>query len=415
MLPGEVRERLTRVGQGDPFSAPPREACAEERFELAELAAEEAYARGIAVCRRGERPRLGDKTKRAEPVKREAALGKDRGKLVHTVNIVAHEPLFAEGRSEETGCMKYESFDIIGDIHGEAAILRDLLARLGYRERAGCYRHPKRRAVFLGDYIDRGPGIRETLRIVRNMVERGEAHALCGNHELDVLMHDTPDGRGGWLRAHDGRNSAMHARTHAEFADRPEEWRDWLRWFQLLPLFLEMPGFRAVHACWNDAQVSVIGGRRLEDSLLREVADKTTRESAAVDLLLKGPEVPLPDGIRVSGSQGNPLQKMRVSWWRDCRGQTYREACTNRHEPGPEIPIPLEFDALLAPPPSGDQQPAFIGHYWMRAERPAPLTPKVACLDYSVAAGGPLVAYRWDGERYLSPEKFVFDPNRLWR
>jgi len=55
------------------------------------------------------------------------------------------------------------------------------------------------------------------------MVDHGAALALCGNHELDALMHDTPDGRGGWLRAHGAIRSAMHARTHAEFADRPEE------------------------------------------------------------------------------------------------------------------------------------------------------------------------------------------------
>jgi hypothetical protein len=82
--------------------------------------------------------------------------------------------------------------------------------------------------------------------------------------------------------------------------------------------------------------------------------------------------------------------------------------------PGPEIPIPSEFGALLTPP-HDDKRPIFIGHYWLPPERPAPLTPTIACLDYSVAAGGPLVAYRWDGERHLRPDKFVFDPTRLHR
>jgi hypothetical protein len=308
--------------------------------------------------------------------------------------------------------VKHNSYDLIGDIHGEAATLRDLLARLGYSERAGCYRHPHRRAIFLGDYVDRGPAIRETLHIVRAMVEQGTALALCGNHELDVLMHDTPDGRGGWLRPHGGRQSAMHARTHAEFADRPAEWREWLRWVQTLPLLLELPGLRAVHACWDEAQVAVLRGRRLDDALLYRAAEKNSPEGAAVRRLLKGPEVPLPDGIHVAGRMGGALTEMRVRWWRDGRGETYRDACINRHDPGPEIPIPSEFDALLTPP-HDDRFPIFIGHYWLPPERPAPLTPTVACLDYSVAAGGPLVAYRWDGERHLRPEKFVFDPARL--
>lgn len=308
--------------------------------------------------------------------------------------------------------MKNESYDLIGDIHGEAAVLRDLLARLGYQQRAGCYRHPKRRVIFLGDYIDRGPAIRETLHIVRDMVEHGAAVALCGNHELDVLMHDTSDGRGGWLRPHGGRQTAMHARTHAEFADHPQEWREWLRWIQTLPLFIELSGLRAVHACWGEAQIAALGDRRLDDVFLHEVAKKSTPAAKAVHRLLKGPEVPLPPGVHVSGRQGGLLKEMRVRWWRDGRGETYREACINRHEPGPEILIAPEFDELLMPP-HDNRLPIFIGHYWLEPERPSPLTPTVACLDYSVAGGGPLVAYCWDGERHLRPDKFVFDPTRL--
>jgi hypothetical protein len=258
-------------------------------------------------------------------------------------------------------------------------VLRDLLARLGYQEQAGCYRHPRRRAIFLGDYVDRGPRIRETLHIIREMVERGAALALCGNHELDVLMHDTPDGRGGWLRPHGGRFTRMHARTHAEFAKHPEEWQEWLRWIQTRPLFLELPGLRAVHACWDSAQVAFLGERRLDAALLRAVADYDSRESIAVRKLLKGPEVPLPKDVQVAGREGG-LTEMRVRWWLDGRGKTYREACINRHMPGPEIAISPEFDALLTPP-HDDAQPVFIGHYWLPPECPAPLTPTVACVD----------------------------------
>ena len=308
--------------------------------------------------------------------------------------------------------MKSDSYDLIGDIHGEAPALRELLARLGYRARAGCWRHPSRRAIFLGDYVDRGPAIRETLHLIRAMVEQGAALALCGNHELDLLLHDTPDGRGGWLRPHSLRTSSMHTRTHAEFADRPQEWAEWLRWLQTLPLVLELPGLRAVHACWDETQVAHLRTRRLDDAMLRLAAERNSPAGLAVHRLLKGPEVPLPDGMHVSGRQGAPLTQMRVRWWRDRRGETYRDACINHHEPGPEITIPSEYDALLTPR-HDDEFPIFIGHYWLPPERPTPLTPTIACLDYSVAAGGPLVAYRWDGERRLSADKFVFDPSRV--
>lgn len=62
------------------------------------------------------------------------------------------------------------AYDIIGDIHGEADKLRDLLAHLGYRETAGAFRHPERTAIFVGDLIDRGPRQRETVQTVRRMV-----------------------------------------------------------------------------------------------------------------------------------------------------------------------------------------------------------------------------------------------------
>ncbi|MFM7107886.1 MAG: metallophosphoesterase, partial [Planctomycetaceae bacterium] len=64
-------------------------------------------------------------------------------------------------------------YDLIGDVHGHADALRALLQSLGYARRQGVFVHPDRRVIFLGDFIDRGPAIRETLEIVRPMVEAG--------------------------------------------------------------------------------------------------------------------------------------------------------------------------------------------------------------------------------------------------
>lgn len=57
------------------------------------------------------------------------------------------------------------NYDIIGDIHGHADELIRLLDKLGYKKSNGYYRHPvtERKAIFVGDFIDRGPKIRETL------------------------------------------------------------------------------------------------------------------------------------------------------------------------------------------------------------------------------------------------------------
>lgn len=55
--------------------------------------------------------------------------------------------------------------DFIGDIHGHADQLEELLLKLGYSKPNEFYvhTHPERKVLFVGDYIDRGPKIRETL------------------------------------------------------------------------------------------------------------------------------------------------------------------------------------------------------------------------------------------------------------
>jgi hypothetical protein len=50
--------------------------------------------------------------------------------------------------------------------------------------------------------------------------------------------------------------------------------------------------------------------------------------------------------------------------------------------------------------------PVFVGHYWMTGA-PALQTAKVACVDWSAAKDGPLVAYRWAGEEELNSSNFV--------
>ena len=55
------------------------------------------------------------------------------------------------------------AYDVIGDIHGHADQLEALLAKLEYTCTDGAWQHPQRTAVFLGDFIDRGPRQRDTL------------------------------------------------------------------------------------------------------------------------------------------------------------------------------------------------------------------------------------------------------------
>jgi protein phosphatase len=85
-------------------------------------------------------------------------------------------------------------FDVIGDIHGCRDELEDLLAGLGYvisRDEAGRAtgaRHPGgRRAIFVGDLVDRGPDTPGVLRLVMGMTSAGDALCVAGNHESKLL------------------------------------------------------------------------------------------------------------------------------------------------------------------------------------------------------------------------------------
>ncbi len=101
---------------------------------------------------------------------------------------IARTPLYNDLR-QETG-----PFDVIGDIHGCLAELEALLTELGYgidRDsggRATGARHPAgRRAVFVGDLVDRGPDTPGVLRLVMGMVTEGTALCVPGNHESKLL------------------------------------------------------------------------------------------------------------------------------------------------------------------------------------------------------------------------------------
>lgn len=87
-------------------------------------------------------------------------------------------------------------YDLIGDIHGHAKELKTLLSKLGYSSDHGYWNYPSRKVIFVGDYIDRGPAIREVLQIVRRMVDSESPYALLGNHEYNAIAfsHEMPDG-----------------------------------------------------------------------------------------------------------------------------------------------------------------------------------------------------------------------------
>ncbi len=81
-------------------------------------------------------------------------------------------------------------FDIVGDVHGCYDELVELLGLLGYRpDMVSGMRHPQRRAIFVGDLVDRGPKIVETVTLARRMVGAGHAFCVPGNHDNKLLRY----------------------------------------------------------------------------------------------------------------------------------------------------------------------------------------------------------------------------------
>ena len=126
-------------------------------------------------------------------------------------------------RQHETG-----PFDIIGDVHGCFDELVALLERLEYRitqtgaNGAGgqgfSVSHPDgRKAVFVGDLVDRGPGVVNVLKLVMSMVADGTALCVAGNHESKLTRK---------LKGRNVQVSHGLAESLAQLDLEPSEFRD---------------------------------------------------------------------------------------------------------------------------------------------------------------------------------------------
>jgi hypothetical protein len=316
-------------------------------------------------------------------------------------------------------------YDIIGDIHGQFDKLEALLLRLGYKARQGVWRHPRRTAIFVGDFIDRGPQGVETVQAVRAMVDAGTALAVMGNHELNAIAWHTPDLRdpGEYLRPRSStpwgeKNRSQHQAFLAQVESNPALHADLVAWFLTLPLWLDLDELRVVHACWHGPYIAWLepqlrNGRFLTPDLLvhatTEPVDLAEKDNAlpslfkAVEAITKGIEVAIPALNRFQDADNSTRERVRVKWW-DSDAVTYRDAAMLpdiQRMALPDLPIP-DHARLV----STDKRPTFFGHYWMTGARQLQSS-KAVCVDYSAGKGGPLVAYRWDQGEPLSAANFV--------
>jgi len=134
--------------------------------------------------------------------------------------------------------------DVVGDVHGEIDALNQLLVHLGYDTKG---QHPAgRKLVFVGDLCDRGPDSVAVITRVERMVKAGNAFAILGNHELNLLRGDAKDGSGWFFDARVERDARYQPFKRPTTAQRKKI----TAFLNTLPLVLERADLRVVHAAW---------------------------------------------------------------------------------------------------------------------------------------------------------------------
>lgn len=224
--------------------------------------------------------------------------------------------------------------DIVGDVHGEIDALRALMVRLGYdpegRHRQG------RRLVFVGDLADRGPDSPAVVALVRGLLDSGRAQCAMGNHEFNAIRQDFGKPELSWLfdesPAFRHRDTVIDQKRAA-----PEERESILAFFRSLPIALERPDLRVVHAAWDDGMIARV--RHETDILeafhrhtawinawlagrdqLDPIDQKLIRQNRnPPKWLTSGPEV---RSLAPEEINGKLRYEMRVPWWEWYGGTT---------------------------------------------------------------------------------------------
>jgi protein phosphatase len=157
---------------------------------------------------------------------------------------ITREPLRVNRKSESG------PFDIIGDVHGCLDELKDLFVQLGYtvntvadvdgRDVVDVVPPTGRKALFVGDLVDRGPDTPGVLRLVMRMITAGTGLCVRGNHDDKLLRHV-------WGR----KVNITHglAETLEQLAQEPPEFTERLKLFlEALPTHYVLDGGKLVIA-----------------------------------------------------------------------------------------------------------------------------------------------------------------------
>ncbi|HRA60775.1 MAG TPA: metallophosphoesterase [Bacteroidia bacterium] len=301
-------------------------------------------------------------------------------------------------------------YDIIGDVHGYASLLKKLLLQLGYEKSENGYKHPTRKAVFVGDFVNRGPEIRKTIRIIRKMVENGNAFAIIGNHEINAIVYYLKDKDGSPLIKTPGKNFLSLYKTINQFSAYAEEWKSHREWMQELPLYLDLTEIRIVHACWSETAIDTLKMAEAEGRSRKSIFRKAYKKakspiSKSVSILTKGIDFKMPGDLKIINNKGVSPRSFRMRWWEETTGKTFEEISFESKFTLPQYEIPKQIVIQNNPYPE-DAPIVFLGHY-CRHNGPHIVKPNICCVDSCVAGTKILTAYQWNGEKELDANNLV--------
>ncbi|QZT36702.1 metallophosphoesterase [Halosquirtibacter xylanolyticus] len=302
--------------------------------------------------------------------------------------------------------MKY---DIIGDVHGHASLLKMLLKELGYQENDGVWFHRERKAIYCGDFINRGPEIVETFEIVKRMCEGGHAYAVLGNHEFSLMIWHSFKGKDLMKPNLVKKAGRLCKSTRLAFKEQELSLKEYVKWLRSLPLFLEFDGFRVVHASWSEKAVGIISSLRGDQSWrkseIREMVLDNGAMMNAVSLLVHGPIMTMPKDIKVYCSRGLNRKVFRLKWWCTPLPDTFREICFEGRYTLPEYTIPKEImPSVEVYSPSAPA--VFCGHY-CRADGAQLLSHNIVCVDSCISHSNMLSAYKHSIRASITRDNFV--------
>jgi hypothetical protein len=303
-------------------------------------------------------------------------------------------------------------YDIIGDIHGYAEPLKDLLSLLGYTKTNGVYSHPSRIAIFLGDFIDRGPNQKAVLDIVRPMIDQKHALSVMGNHEFNAICYATIGKKDQHIRPHNEKNTKQHQAFLNEFPLGSKHHLETIEWFKKLPVYLDLEGIGIVHACWcTDSFNNVSAFLNADNTLSNEsyVAYDQKRQPfyTSIERILKGPEQDIPPSLHFHDADGTVRDASRVNWWVSNESPVSEKLALAGKKLSQQETISINATKTKTETFNLPAKPVFVGHYWMKGT-PDALSDNVACVDYSVAKGGKMTAYQWSGENTIKRENFTW-------